>query len=246
MTKEAYEAGIAAGVVTTQQQAQVNGAIDQQMNSDAVKTTVSQSVETQMQSADVTALIDAKTEEQVKALIDQNMNSADVQQQITQALEQANSGAASISALKTQLDSYNEFYKGLLTYTAGVADASKGAGALQTGAGALKNGTDSLYAGTGTLYDGIAALQNGSSALTSGVKELRDGSMKLSDGLKEFNEQGVQKLVDAVDGDLGGLVTRLRATVDVSKNYKSFAGISDDMDGQVKFIYRTESVKTEK
>lgn len=71
-----------------------------------------------------------------------------------------------------------------------------------------------------------------------------DGAMQLSDGLKEFNEQGVQKLVDAVDGDLTGLTTRLRATIDMSESCRSFSGINDDMDGQVKFIYRTDAIES--
>ncbi len=40
-----------------------------------------------------------------------------------------------------------------------------------------------------------------------------------------------------------GLTTRLRSTIDVSHRYKSFAGASEDMDGQVKFIYRTDAVE---
>ena len=66
--------------------------------------------------------------------------------------------------------------------------------------------------------------------------------MTLSDGLKQFNKEGVQKLVDAVDGDLSGLLDRVRATIEVSNNYRNFAGISDGMDGQVKFIYRTDEI----
>lgn len=66
--------------------------------------------------------------------------------------------------------------------------------------------------------------------------------MELSNGLKEFNEQGVQKLVDAFDGDLSGLSDRLEAVKDVSRRYNSFSGISADMDGQVKFIWRTDAV----
>ena len=46
-----------------------------------------------------------------------------------------------------------------------------------------------------------------------------------------------------MDGDLDGLVERLRATTDAAKAYQSFAGIGDDMEGKVKFIYRTEAVK---
>ena len=66
--------------------------------------------------------------------------------------------------------------------------------------------------------------------------------MCIRDRLEAFNKEGAEKLIDAVDGDLGGLLTRIKATVDVSKNYKSFSGLSDDMEGQVKFIYRTESI----
>lgn len=243
MTKEQYEAAVNAGMITAEQQAQITAVIDAQMESETVKATIDANVNTQMQSEDIKKTIAAKTEEQVKLLIEQNMNSAEVQAQITAALEQAKSGAASISALKEQLDSYNTFYVGLSQYTAGVASAKNGADALNAGAAQLRAGTAELYAGMNELYNGILTLKNGAPALVDGVTALRDGAMKLSDGLKEFNEQGVQKLVDAVDGDLGGLFTRVKATADISKDYKSFSGISDDMDGQVKFIYRTDSIK---
>lgn len=137
-----------------------------------------------------------------------------------------------IKSAVEQLDSYNRFYTGLSEYTAGVSSA--------------KGGADQLYAGASELYNGILTLKNGAPALVGGVTELRDGAAQLSDGLKEFNEKGVKKLVDAVDGDLAGLLTRIRATVDVSKNYKNFSGMPGDMDGQVKFIYRTDSVKAGK
>lgn len=132
------------------------------------------------------------------------------------------------SALE-QLDSYGLFYAGLSEYTAGV--------------GTAKSGAEQLYAGASELYNGILTLKNGAPALVGGVTELRDGAFKLSGGLKEFDEKGVKKLIDAVDGDLAGLITRIKATVDVSKGYQNFSGMSGDMDGQVKFIYRTDSVK---
>lgn len=137
------------------------------------------------------------------------------------------------------LDSYNEFYTGLRDYTAGVADA-------KDGAGQLKDGTAQLVAGTAQLYDGVLQLKDGAPALVSGVTQLKDGAMRLSDGLKAFDEQGVKKLTDAVNGDLAGLVTRLKATADVSKAYQSYTGLGVDMDGQVKFIYRTDAVKVQK
>ena len=40
-----------------------------------------------------------------------------------------------------------------------------------------------------------------------------------------------------------GLAERLTATVEVSRNYRSFSGLTDGMDGAVRFIYRTEPWK---
>lgn len=168
-----------------------------------------------------------------------------MQAQIAAGLAQAKAGRESIVNLKAQLNSYNEFYTGLTQYTAGVDSAKDGADRLTAGAGQLKDGTAELKAGLDQLYSGILILKNGAPALTDGVTQLRDGAMSLSDGLKKFNEEGVQKLVDAVQGDLAGLLTRIRATADVSRDYNNFSGIADGMDGQVKFIYRTASIQAD-
>ena len=148
-----------------------------------------------------------------------------------------------VAALKGSLDSYNGFYQGLQQYTAGVAQAQSGAGELNTGIGSVKTGADSLSAGAGQLYDGILTMQNGAPALLDGVTRLRDGAMELTDGLKEFDERGVQKLVDAFDGGVGELMDRVDAVKAVSQRYNTFSGVSPDMDGQVKFLWRTEAVE---
>jgi len=148
-----------------------------------------------------------------------------------------------VAALKASLDGYNGFYQGLQNYTAGVAQSAAGAGELNTGIGSLKGGADSLSAGANQLYDGILAMQGSAPTLIDGVTRLRDGAMELTDGLMEFDEEGVQKLVNAFDGDLSGLADRLEALRDVSERYNSFSGISGEMDGQVKFIWRTEAVE---
>ncbi len=147
------------------------------------------------------------------------------------------------AALKASLDSFSGFCQGLQSYTAGVDQSAAGAGELNSGAGALKNGADSLNAGAGRLYDGILAMKNNAPALLDGVTQLRDGAMELNNGLMEFNEQGVQKLADAVDGDLNGLMDRVDALREVSEHYNTFSGISGDMDGQVKFLWRTDAVE---
>lgn len=245
MTKEDYDAGVAAGIISADQQVQIWAAIDEQMNSAAVQTAIDDNVNDQMDSNEIKELISEKTEEQISLIIEQNMNSAEVKEQINAGMQQAKSGIESISALKEQLDSYNQFYLGLNQYTSGVDSAKDGAIKLNNGAAQLKGGAAELSAGMTTLWEGICTLKDGTPALISGITELRDGSLQLSDGLKEFNEEGIQKLIDTVDGDIGTLINRIKATVDVSKDYKSFSGISDEMDGQVKFIYRTDAIESD-
>lgn len=157
-------------------------------------------------------------------------------------LAQLGGSVPAIEQLKAQLDSYNAFYTGLQSYTAGVGSAKQGADSLAAGAEQLRDGANALSSGVNSLYDGILELKNGIPALSDGVTQLRDGAMQLSDGLNEFNEKGIQKLIDAVNGDVSTLAARLRATADVSKDYKSFSDLAEGTDGSVKFIYRTESI----
>lgn len=242
MTKEQYDAGVAAGAVDSATQTKLTAAVDAQMGEESIVSTITAKTEEQMASDTVQKLILQKTEEQKAALIEQNMASDTVQAQIQAALASAKSGAQSIQNLREQLDSYNTFYVGLQQYTAGVTSAKAGADKLTSGAETLYNGTVSLSDGVNTLYDGILTMQNGVPALVDGVTSLRDGAMSLSDGLSAFNDKGIRKLTEMADGDLANLTERLRATVETAQHYKSFAGIADDMDGEVKFIYRTDSI----
>jgi putative membrane protein len=239
MSKETYDAAVAAGQIDQATQAKLTAAVDAQMASAAVGSTIQTQTQAQMASDAVQATIQEQTDLQVEKAITEHMGDEEVQAQ----LAAASAGAQSLIALKEQLDSYNTFYQGLAAYTGGVATAAAGADALSAGASDLKDGTAQLNTGAAQLYAGLLQLQDGTGALVDGVTALRDGSMQLSDGLKQFNEEGVQKLADAVDGGLGALSTRLQATADLAKSYQSFSGLSDDMDGQVKFIYRTASIE---
>lgn len=242
MTKEQYDAGVQAGAVDEATQTKLTAAVDAQMADETIMATIAAKTEEQMGAETVQKLIGAKTEEQMGALIAQNMASDEVQSQIKAAIQQASDGLQSIESLRAQLDSYNTFYVGLRQYTAGVASAKAGADQLSAGANTLHNGTTALSEGIGTLYDGILTMQDGAPALIDGVTRLRDGAMSLSDGLDELNEKGIRKLTDMVEGDISTLTERMRATVETAQSYTSFAGIADDMEGEVKFIYRTDSI----
>ena len=250
MTVEEYKAAIEAGLVTQEQQDAVNAAVEAAMQAEIdarmqreeiqaqINAVTQQTVGEQMQSDEIQALIASNTELQVQQAISEAMSSDAVQAQLSAAAE----GAKSVIALKASLDSYNAFYLGLITYTSGVSSAAAGANELKTGADALKAGTSELSAGAAELLQGIQTMKDSAPALVDGITQLRDGSMELSDGLKQFNKEGIQKLIEAVDGDLDGLSNRIRVTADVAKHYTSFSGISEDMDGDVKFIYKTDSI----
>ena len=215
LTTDTYNAGVEAGTITTEMQTQLTAQLDAYMQGSDAATAISTNVETYMNSDDIKATIETKTEDQVQALIASNMASDEVQNQIMAITEKASAGAVKIRSLKQQLDSYNAFYLGVIAYTDGVSQAAAGA----------------------------STLQSYMPELQSGVAQLKDGASQIRDGLKQLNEEGIQKLADVFSGSIEELTARLDATAEVSKNYKSFSGISDDMLGNVKFIYRTEAIE---
>lgn len=255
MTKKDYDAAVAAGQIpqATQDavnaaiqaqlsdpnvQKQINATVEAQMASETVKNTIKAQTDAQMQTEKVQAAISQNVELQVKKAIAENMASDAVQKQ----LQAASEGSKTLIALKASLDDYNAFYLGLLDYTAGVDEAAEGSNELYAGAGDLKDGTAELRAGAAKLYAGVLQLKDGTPALVSGVTQLKDGAMQLSEGLQQLNKEGIQKLTKLLQDDLGDLTARVQATIDVSKDYRSFSGISDDASGQVKFIYRTDEI----
>ena len=255
MTKKDYDAAVAAGQIpqATQDavnaaiqaqlsdpdvQKQINAAVEAQMASETVKNTIKAQTDAQMKTEKVQATISQNVELQVKKAIAENMASDEVQKQ----LQAASEGSKTLIALKASLDDYNAFYLGLLDYTAGVDEAAEGSNELYAGAGDLKDGTAELRAGAAKLYAGVLQLKDGTPALVNGVTQLKNGAMQLSEGLQQLNKEGIQKLTKLLQDDLGDLTARVQATIDVSRDYRSFSGISDDASGQVKFIYRTDEI----
>lgn len=189
MTPDAYAAALAGGMLTEEQQAQIESAVQQQLASGDVQALSAQQTAAQMASDDVQALIAQQTEAQIVALIDQNLASDEVQQQIA---EQVQSAQASLSALKAQLDSYAAFHAGLVAYTEGAANAASGAAQLQ----------ESMP----DLLDGVTALQDGASALKEGLTAFNtEGVAKLDTLVNEDLDAlltRVRALIAAAQSDL--------------------------------------------
>lgn len=139
----------------------------------------------------------------------------------------------------------------------GAGTLKDGTGELRSGAGTLKNGTGELHLGAGTVKDGTAQLKAGAESLKSGTGELREGASTLADGMAElddgaqelvdgmfrFDEEGISKLTELFGSDVQEVVDRLEAISDAGRDYDTFTGLPEGMDGTVKFIIKTDAIE---
>ncbi len=176
----------------------------------------------------------------VEALNNQVVGTASTQSSAGTGLTSAVEGAQALNKGATQLSTgLTEASKQLGT---GAKQLSDGATQLDDGTGQLDTGLAALLAGSKTLAGGTAQLSVGASQLADGAQQAADGSVQLSDGLQQFNEQAVQKIVDAFSGNLGSLADKTKAIVQAGKNYNNFCGITSGTEGHVKFIYETDAI----
>lgn len=248
MTPDTYKAAVESGALTDAQKNQIAAAVDAQMKSQEVKAVLAQQTEQTMGSDEIKATIEQNVNEQVEALTQQNMASKDVQAKRAAALEQGQAAAASLTALKAQLDDYRTFYDGLNAYLAGTAQAANGASELETGAAQLAAGTEELNGKVPALLEGIGSLSNGMNtltenlpSLTDGVQQLLDGANELKDGLNTFDEEGVSKLVSLVEDDLADMLDRVKAALNAANAYTTYTSLGENMTGRVRFVWRTDA-----
>lgn len=116
---------------------------------------------------------------------------------------------------------------------------------LSGGIDKLYNGSQTLVSNNGTINEGVRKLVDGKNTMADGVTKLANGSRELADGVIEFNEEGIEKLLDSYNGDVKELVDRIQAIMDAGCEYESFGGKADDTVSTVKFIIKTDAVKAD-
>ena len=60
----------------------------------------------------------------------------------------------------------------------------------------------------------------------------------------KLDEEGIKKIYEAFDGDLSDFADRVDALREAGMNYTTFGGSSSDVDSSVKFIIKTDSIKS--
>ena len=79
--------------------------------------------------------------------------------------------------------------------------------------------------------------------LTSSVSQLNNGANLLADGLNRYNEAGLKKISNMVNGDVKSLTAKIEALAKLSTQYKTLDDINNDTDGSSKIIFMIDSIK---
>lgn len=134
------------------------------------------------------------------------------------------------------------------TLTKSSKTVKSGSKQLKANSGTVRSGMSTLAGGTKKLYKATNTLVTTTNKVAKGVNKLDNGTSKLASGTKEFKEDGVDKLTDTMNSILDGVSDtkdRAEAVNNAAANYKSFSGISGEMDGSVKFIMTTKEIKAD-
>ena len=179
---------------------------------------------------------------------------------LAQGTKDLASGAATLS------DGTASLADGSKTLKDGTASLAKGASDLAAGTQSLADKIPSLTSGIKQLVDGSNTLVSNNSALLSGASQLAEGTTKLvggvdtlaagskdlaegahtlADGIVEFNEEGINKILDSYNGDMKPLVNKLQAVIDAGEDYQTYSSLADGQTGSVKFIYKLASIESD-
>lgn len=147
------------------------------------------------------------------------------------------SGTKTLNAgVKKLTDNLPGLLQGVDTLANGSKDLASGAKALQSGSKQLRNGLHTLDTST-------TQLTNANNQLLQGANTLKEGVSTLSNGITTFNKEGIEKIVDLVNGDVKDISERAKKLMDLSKEYDNFTMLNDGTEGNVKFILISDGIK---
>lgn len=148
--------------------------------------------------------------------------------------KQAN-GYSLVTGMKALADGTQTLYNSVPTLTSGIKQLVDGSNTLVANNAQLNSGASQLADGTNQIVSGV-------DQLTTGSKTLSEGAHTLADGMVQFNEEGINKILDAYNGDLKPFTDKLQAVIDAGEEYQTYSAIADGQTGSAKFIYKLASI----
>lgn len=147
-----------------------------------------------------------------------------------------NAGATALNAGASQLSAGTQsLMNSVPTLTSGIKKLVDGSNTLVANNAQLNSGASQLADGTNQIVSGV-------DQLTTGSKTLSEGAHTLADGMVQFNEEEINKILDAYNGDLKPFTDKLQAVIDAGEEYQTYSAIADGQTGSVKFIYKLASI----
>ena len=177
--------------------------------------------------------------------------------ELTKGVADLKDGSSQLSAGAAKLTANNDTLNaGATALNAGASQLSAGTQSLMNSVPTLTSGIKQLVDGSNTLVANNAQLNSGASQLADGTnqivsgvdqlttvsKTLSEGAHTLADGMVQFNEEGINKILDAYNGDLKPFTNKLQAVIDAGEEYQTYSAIADGQTGSVKFIYKLASI----
>ena len=157
-------------------------------------------------------------------------------EKLTSSNNKLNAGATALNAGASQLSAETQsLMNSVPTLTSGIKQLVDGSNTLVANNAQLNSGASQLADGTNQIVSGV-------DQLTTGSKTLSDGAHTLADGMVQFNEEGINKILDAYNGDLKPFTNKLQAVIDAGEEYQTYSAIADGQTGSVKFIYKLASI----
>lgn len=157
-------------------------------------------------------------------------------EKLTSSNNELNAGATALNAGASQLSAGTQsLINSVPTLTSGIKQLVDGSNTLVANNAQLNSGASQLADGTNQIVSGV-------DQLTTGSKTLADGAHTLADGMVQFNEEGINKILDAYNGDLKPFTDKLQAVIDAGEEYQTYSAIADGQTGSVKFIYKLASI----
>ena len=157
-------------------------------------------------------------------------------EKLTSSNNKLNAGATALNAGASQISAGTQsLMNSVPTLTSGIKQLVDGSNTLVANNAKLNSGASQLADGTNQIVSGV-------DQLTTGSKTLSEGAHTLADGMVQFNEEGINKILDAYNGDLKTFTNKLQAVIDAGEEYQTYSAIADGQTGSVKFIYKLASI----